>query len=281
MSLFTLHNETVNAWTTFLSILMGLLLFASTASSLRCSWLDFSPFFAAWIGQTLHGPLSCGYHTFMCMSPVEANRWRKLDLTFILVLNTCATYALSYFTFGLWLSLAWTAVVAVAAGTGISSVQALQPKQQLDRRRIIGMIGLTSLGYYVPVSARGLLALALQRKVWPELGIAAVMLGCHFLGALVYATHWPQRFFPGVFDLAGFSHNLMHILCFTVYNCAYPYLSYLYSQRADWWALMAEMSGQAPAAPAEDGGVAGMGMSQMGAGLGMGMGGAALGSAAY
>lgn len=42
----------------------------------------------------------------------------------------------------------------------------------------------------------------LQRKVWPELGIAAVMLGCHFLGALVYATHWPQRFFPGVFDLA-------------------------------------------------------------------------------
>lgn len=38
MSLFTLHNETVNAWTTFLSILMGLLLFASTASSLSCSW---------------------------------------------------------------------------------------------------------------------------------------------------------------------------------------------------------------------------------------------------
>eukprot|EP00198_Chlamydomonas_reinhardtii_P009388 XP_001698725.1 predicted protein [Chlamydomonas reinhardtii] len=212
MSLFTLHNETVNAWTTFLSILMGLLLFASTASSLSCSWLDFSPFFAAWIGQTLHGPLSCGYHTFMCMSPVVANRWRKLDLTFILVLNTCATYALSYFTFGLWLSLAWTAVVAVAAGMGISSV---------------------------------------QRKVWPELGIAAVMLGCHFLGALVYATHWPQRFFPGVFDLA----------------------------RADWWALVAELSGQASAAPGAAGGAAaGMDMARMG--MGLGMGGAALGSAA-
>lgn len=40
-----------------------------------------------------------------------------------------------------------------------------------------------------------------QGTVWPELGIALVVLGCHLLGALVYATHWPQRHFPGMFDL--------------------------------------------------------------------------------
>jgi hypothetical protein len=67
LSLFSLHNETVNAWTTFFSVVMGLVLFADTVSNLRCSWLDFSPFAIAWIGQTLHGPLSCGYHTFLCM----------------------------------------------------------------------------------------------------------------------------------------------------------------------------------------------------------------------
>ncbi|KAG2500355.1 hypothetical protein HYH03_001929 [Edaphochlamys debaryana] len=234
LSLFSLHNETVNAWTTLLSVVMGVVLFFDTVSSLRCSWIDFSPFLLAWAGQTLHGPLSVGYHLFMCKSPVVANRWRKLDLSFILVLNTCATYALSYFTFGLWFTLVWTSLVASAAALGIRNIAALQPKQQLDRRRILGMIGLTCLGYYIPLTLRGLAALALQRKVWPELGIALVVLGCHFTGGLVYATHWPQRHFLGVFDLGGFSHNLMHIFCFTAYNCAYPYLSYLYSQRGEW-----------------------------------------------
>ncbi|GFR41577.1 hypothetical protein Agub_g2298, partial [Astrephomene gubernaculifera] len=145
LSLFSLHNETVNAWTTLLSVIMGFVLFLDTVSHLRCSWLDFSPFLAAWIGQTLHGPLSCGYHTFMCMSPTIANRWRKLDLTFILVLNTCATYALSYFTFGLTFSLIWTALVGCTAALGIRHVAALQPKQQLDRARILGLIGLTCM----------------------------------------------------------------------------------------------------------------------------------------
>ncbi|KXZ45442.1 hypothetical protein GPECTOR_54g182 [Gonium pectorale] len=239
LSLFSLHNETVNAWTTLLSVIMGMVLFFDTVSNLRCTWLDFSPFLVAWLGQSLHGPLSCGYHLFMCMSPTVANRWRKLDLTFILVLNTCATYALSYFTFGLWASLAWTAAVGAAAATGVRSVAALQPRQPLDRRRVLGMIGLTSCGYYVPLVLRGVAALVLQGKGWPELGIALVVLGCHLTGAAVYATHWPQRHFPGVFDLAGFSHNLMHIFCFTAYNCAYPYLSYLYSQREEWAAALA------------------------------------------
>ncbi|GLC71599.1 hypothetical protein PLESTF_001139600 [Pleodorina starrii] len=184
------------------------------------------------------------------MSPAVANRWRKLDLTFILVLNTCATYALSYFTFGLWLSLAWTAMVGAAAVLGIRRVAALQARQQLDRRRIVGMIGLTCAGYYVPLVARGLAALALQGKLWPELGIALVVLGCHCTGALVYATHWPQRHFPGLFDLAGFSHNLMHVLCFTAYNCAYPYLSFLYSQRTEWAATLHSAASTAAASAA-------------------------------
>lgn len=142
-------------------------------------------------------------------------------------------------------------------------------------------------------------ALTSQGTVWPELGIALVVLGCHLLGALVYATHWPQRHFPGMFDLGvsgdwgrrlkhrgqarrtggatlsgrgssacmqlvaighmlltvlvggcltilclpwfpsvqGFSHNLMHIFVFTAYNCAYPYLSHMYSQREVWWGM--------------------------------------------
>lgn len=236
-SLFALHNETFNAWTVILSVIAGNVLFLDTVSRLRCSWLDFSPFLIAYLGQALHGPLSAAYHTFMCISPRVANTWRKLDLSFILVLNTCATYALSYFTFGFWASLAWTALVSLAAVQGIRNVLRLQPKQPLDRKKIVGMIGLTCMGYYIPVTFRGLASFAMTGTVWPELGIALVVLGCHLLGALVYATHWPQRHFPGMFDLGGFSHNLMHIFVFTAYNCAYPYLSHMYSQREVWWGM--------------------------------------------
>lgn len=97
----------------------------------------------------------------MCISPRVANTWRKLDLSFILVLNTCATYALSYFTFGFWASLAWTALVSLAAVQGIRNVLRLQPKQPLDRKKIVGMIGLTCMGYYIPVTFRGLASFAM------------------------------------------------------------------------------------------------------------------------
>lgn len=38
-------------------------------------------------------------------------------------------------------------------------------------------------------------------------------------------------------SLQGFSHNLMHVLCFAAYNCCYPYLSYLHQNRDRWTVL--------------------------------------------
>ena len=81
------------------SSVLGHLLFFSTigARHLRTAcWADLSPFLAVWLGQSLHAPLSCAYHTFMCISPEVANFWRRLDLAFILVSCTrprCAARA--------------------------------------------------------------------------------------------------------------------------------------------------------------------------------------------
>ena len=38
-------------------------------------------------------------------------------------------------------------------------------------------------------------------------------------------------------QLQGFSHNLMHLLCFAAYNCAYPYMAHLYLTRSEWQVL--------------------------------------------
>lgn len=35
--------------------------------------------------------------------------------------------------------------------------------------------------------------------------------------------------------MQGFSHNLMHIFCFAIYVCGYPYLALLHSKRQEWY----------------------------------------------
>ena len=50
------------------------------------------------------------------------------------------------------------------------------------------------------------------------------------------------------FGPQGFSHNLMHVFCFAIYVCGYPYLAYLYSKRKEWldgdtWGLGVSTSG--------------------------------------
>jgi adiponectin receptor len=44
-------------------------------------------------------------------------------------------------------------------------MQRLQPKQQLDRRRIVGIIGLTACGYYLPMIIRAVASWRLQVRV--------------------------------------------------------------------------------------------------------------------
>jgi adiponectin receptor len=85
---------------------------------------------------------------------------------------------------------------------------------------------------------RGIAAAAAGR-FWPEFVAAVSMMFCHSFGGVCYALHWPQRQFPGRFDLCGFSHNIMHIALFFCYNTAYPYLWWEYQNQAIWQPLWA------------------------------------------
>ena len=68
-----------------------------------------------------------------------------------------------------------------------------------------------------------------------ELWTAVSLMVCHGLGATCYITHWPQRRYPRTFDLCGFSHNLMHVFCFAIFVCGYPYLALLHSKKDAWF----------------------------------------------
>lgn len=222
-----LHNETANIWIMLLSVGVGLAVFTKSVAGVPLG-LAFTPFAAAFIGQMAHAPASIGYHTFMCMSKQTASSWRKADLCLIFLMNVCATYALGYFIWGFRGALLSAACVAVPAAYACRHILRMQPGEPLDRKRVVGMLALTNLGYYVPVLYRGALAV-LAGRAWPEFAAAALMVVCHGASGLAYATHWPQCRYPGRFDYLGYSHNILLSMCCLSWNLIYPYLANLHA----------------------------------------------------
>ncbi len=109
----------------------------------------------------------------------------------------------------------------------------------MNRSRVIARVAGTALGYYGTIFFRGIRAAVLARHAllpWqvPDMVTAFAMLACHFIGATCYATHWPQKQFPRMFDLVGFSHNIMHVFCMLIYVAGFPYLERLYAERSEW-----------------------------------------------
>ena len=232
-SLFVLHNECVSAWTMIASLAVGAALFVATMASARPDGWDAVPFCLVFAAQLLHTPCSVGYHLFLPISPRVANVWRRLDLAFVLVLNLLTTFALAYFTFGLGATGVLTGVNAAVAAVGVRNVCMLQAGQPVHRYKIVLVVGLSALGYYIPVVYRGVASVR-YGYAWPALAAAVVMVGTHAFGGAAYAFHWPQRQFPGVFDLCGDSHVLMHMALFFCYNMSYPYLWWLLTHK-DYW----------------------------------------------
>lgn len=76
------------------------------------------------------------------------------------------------------------------------------------------------LGLHVLTGATGVLPAVhivlvgpLNSATIPFHGGIALMLFTYAAGVLIYATRWPERWFPGRFDLLGASHQLWHCAC--------------------------------------------------------------------
>ena len=192
------------------SLTIGSILYATTIAILHPSGLDILPLTAIFIAQLLHAPCSIGYHTFMCMYPQIANLWRRLDLSFVLVLNTLTTFAMSYYTWTHTGTLIACCVSIILTFIGIYNISRLKEGQPVDRVKIVSLIGISALGYYIPVIYRAINAI-IHGRYWVEIAAAISMVICHSIGGLCYSMHWPQRQFTYKFDLVGHSHNIMNI----------------------------------------------------------------------
>ncbi|KAH7035240.1 hemolysin-III related-domain-containing protein [Microdochium trichocladiopsis] len=218
-SVLAVHNESVNIWTH---------VFGATAFLFGSVWLfqvvarryetasssDVLVFSCFFTGAVLCLGMSATYHTISNHSQDVAKWGNKLDYSGI-VLLIVGSYvpALYYGLFchpGLMtIYLGGIFLLGLACGV-VSWVESFRTPAWRPYRAGI-FVGLGASGVVPVCHALGMYG---YRQLDEQMGLSWVLLqgGLYIFGAFLYAARWPERNFPGKFDIWGSSHQLFHIL---------------------------------------------------------------------
>ncbi|KAI1294764.1 Adiponectin receptor protein [Halotydeus destructor] len=213
-SVFRIHSETGNIWShgfgAILFAYLGLKFFSDDQLLPPSVTLMDKIMTAIWfLGQISCCSLSTIYHTFNCVSQQVGTKLVQCDYIgiFASVWSTLITAGyFGYYCDAGWRS-AWYALSMVVAIIG--------PHLVLTENNLYRV--LIYAGVVVPnISAfyHSLVDISLYHPhlvssvIWCLLGTY----GLPLIGAALYLTKVPERFYPGKFDLIGHSHQLMHLL---------------------------------------------------------------------
>jgi hypothetical protein len=159
--------------------------------------------------------------------------------------------SVAWFVYSSWWALALNmAAMAVTAQLGTRDVWSLSPDVQRNRAHLVAYMAALAACYFFPMvlqsgrdgaavlaAARGgasAVAGAAASSPPPSLaaaGYAAGTLASLIFGAAVFATGFPERAWPGVFDTVGFSHQLMHLGAIGAFVCEYLFTLEMWSRR--------------------------------------------------
>ncbi|KAJ1331449.1 adiponectin receptor [Microdochium nivale] len=218
-SVLAIHNESVNIWThifgatSFLAggIWLNQVLASRFGTANDSDILVFSCFF---VGAVLCLGMSATYHTILNHSHDVAKWGNKLDYSGI-VLLIVGSYvpALYYALFCqpklMKIYLAGIISLGAACGT-VSWVEKFRTPAWRPYRAGI-FVGLGASGV-IPICHA--LSMYGFRQLDAQMGLSWVLFQgvLYIFGAFLYAARWPEKSFPGTFDIWGSSHQLFHIL---------------------------------------------------------------------
>ncbi|CAL8086655.1 unnamed protein product [Calicophoron daubneyi] len=220
-SLFQLHNETLNIWT---QIIPALYFFVQFLTSVEVA----DRFLLVYLASTsvFFATSTCA-HTFNCISPYARHLCFFLDYTGIALYSSgCAVcyYAYSlpsgllgvnlfsagagdvYLFFSIFLSV-WSTYLSCATRFWKPSFW----------RKFFRLLAFVCIWIYlaVPIALRMLSCGSLNTDSVGECASAHYW-GLQFMfvlpSGLLYVSHFPERWFPGKFDVFGHSHQIFHVL---------------------------------------------------------------------
>ena len=213
-SLLFVHNETGNT----LSHLLGAVLFLGFAAYTFTQVL--LPRFLDWVifGFFLTCAVSCLllsglFHLFTCHSHPVSQAWNKCDYVGIMLMIVGSCYPSIYYSFHC------TPALQVAYLLGISLFGLLTiPTLVMDRFNHFSYRTLrTWLFVCLGVSGVFPVTHAVYLHTWETAMVAGslhwslVMGGLYLFGAFLYAQQYPERRWPGKFDLWLNSHQIFHV----------------------------------------------------------------------
>lgn len=232
-SLFRAHNECINAWTMIVASVLSTVALAYVLAVVKPTrGDDLVPFVALWFSAMIHLPFSVGYHLFMPISPDACNLWRKLDIAAIFASSCVLTFAIGYFVLPKTLLVAITLCAALVTVIAWARIARFSMSTPLEKRSLATFIGSIVLIYLAPMllqSARDLVRL--RRVTMPVAATLGVLVSL-FVGGMTYVTSFPERFFPGTFDLVGSSHQIMHVAIAAAHMCEFAFILGCYRRRA-------------------------------------------------
>lgn len=99
----------------------------------------------------------------------------------------------------------------------------------LCRGQMVVFIGSIVMVYWFPMGYQAAKEL-LHSQPTAATALALVTFAVLQLGGWVFAAGFPEKFFPGVFDLCGFSHQLMHVAVLVAHVLEYLFVWQLHQQ---------------------------------------------------
>ncbi|TVY46576.1 ADIPOR-like receptor [Lachnellula occidentalis] len=218
-SLGYIHNESVNIYSHLLGAVVfsisGVIIYSAVKPRYQTATssdvLAFSFFFA---GAALCLGMSGTYHTISNHSPIVAKFGNKLDYVGIVCLITGSFIPAVFYGFYCHPQLQevyWTMISSL--GLGCASVSIFErfrtpPWRPYRAGMFVGM-GLSAV---IPVlHGVGIYGV---KEMQDRMGMTWMGLEgfLYILGAGLYAARWPERSWPGTFDIWGSSHQIFHML---------------------------------------------------------------------
>ncbi|KAI3446706.1 hypothetical protein Pfo_003371 [Paulownia fortunei] len=219
LSVFSLHNETLNIWTHLVGfmIFLGLTVMSLTekmtlenvVANLFGSLMALVYFLGGAMGCLIFSTIS---HLFACHSRRFYYFFWRLDYVGISLMIVCSFFAPIYYTFSdqpYWRFLYLSSITLVGI---LVVITLLAPALSGGRFRSFRATLFLCMGFsgVIPATHAVILHWA-HPQIRGSLGYEIAMGLLYGAGAVFYVTRIPERWKPGAFDIVGHSHQIFHI----------------------------------------------------------------------
>ncbi|OAF65116.1 mPR alpha [Intoshia linei] len=214
-TVFRIHSETGNIWTHMLGCMafIGITIYVLTRPDIEFAFQEKAVFSAFFAGAILCLGFSFIFHTVFCHSEKVAKFFNKLDYCGIALLTMGSFVPWLYYTFYCTLApkIIYSILIVIL---GICCI-------------IVSMHDTFASSSYRPIRAGVFIGLGLSGiipavhyvitdgfwKLFNEasMGWLLLMAFLYIFGAVIYALRFPERMYPGKFDIWFQSHQIFHV----------------------------------------------------------------------